>query len=166
MVLCVAAFVAFRALFAVQAESVPLRSAPAEAAATAGATAAASTAPPSAAPASAEAGTARLTVHVTGAVASPGVYELPAGARVDDAIRAAGGWREDGDEPALNLAQPLQDGQQVYAPIVGQQPPAAGGAVTDGGGATAVGMVNLNSADAGQLETLPGIGPALASPAD
>ncbi len=100
---------------------------------------------------------APLVVHVTGAVATPGVYELSAGSRIDDAIAAAAGLRLDADESALNRAQVLADGQQVYVPALGEA--ARPG---DGGPAPGPPLVNLNTATAGELETLPGIGPSLA----
>lgn len=99
-----------------------------------------------------------VTVHVTGAVGVPGVYELPLGARVDDAIAIAGGLTPDAQESSLNRAQVLVDAQQVYVPAVGEAEPAAGG--TAGGGVP--GPVNVNTASAAQLEELPGVGPALA----
>lgn len=96
-----------------------------------------------------------LVVHVAGAVAAPGVYELPMGSRVRDAIAAAGGPAEGADLDSLNLAALLSDGEKVHVPKAGE---AAG---SDGAGA-AQGKLNLNSATARQLETLPGIGPVLA----
>ncbi|NCD16769.1 MAG: ComEA family DNA-binding protein [Actinobacteria bacterium] len=103
------------------------------------------------------AGTA--TVHVTGAVTVPGVYVLTLGARVDDAIAAAGGLTADADESALNRAQVLTDAQQVYVPVEGEAPAPAAGA---GAGAAPSGTINLNTASAAELEELPGVGPALA----
>jgi competence protein ComEA len=140
--------------------------------------AAAPTAPvavPPAAPASspepAQTG-ARLLVHVAGRVGDPGVVELPAGARVGDAVTAAGGADDDADLSAVNLARPVGDGEQVYVPAVGEEPPPpAGGAVgsgaapePDGGsaGGSAGGTVDLNTATLAELQTLPGVGPVLA----
>lgn len=100
--------------------------------------------------------TPRLFVHVAGAVRSPGLYRLPEGARVDDAIGAAGGPLEDADLDALNLAQALQDGDKVLVPAVG------GSTAPAAAGEQASSLVNLNTATAGELESLPGIGPALA----
>jgi competence protein ComEA len=105
-----------------------------------------------------------LVVHVAGAVATPGVHALPAGARVVDAIDAAGGLIDGADGARLNLAAPLTDGARVYVPTVGEEPPpvAMGGAVgSDGGGSG--GPVDLNTADAAALEALPGVGPATAA---
>lgn len=105
-----------------------------------------------------------VVVHVAGEVAEPGLVELGAGARVADAIAAAGGATETADLDALNLAAPLVDGQQVYVPAEGEVPPAVSGpgAGTDSGTGTGGALVDVNTADATALETLPGIGPALA----
>ena len=110
-------------------------------------------------PTAAATGTAGLYVHVSGAVRAPGLYLLPAGARVVDAIAAAGGFADDADRDGVNLARPVDDGEQLPVPRVGEAPPAVGS--TTGAGASN-GRVDLNSADAALLETLPRIGPALA----
>lgn len=112
-----------------------------------------------------------IYVHVTGAVYRPGVYRLAQGDRVLDAVRRAVP-RPNADVEALNLAQPLEDGQKVVVPArlsaQGQIPAGAGNPfavpVAQGGsisGATG-GRLNINTADAAALETLPGVGPALA----
>ncbi len=98
------------------------------------------------------AGTAEVTVHVAGAVAQPGVYVLETGARVADAVEAAGGATPESDTGAINLARLVVDGEQVYVPAVGEA----------GASDTARGLLNLNTADAVALEGLPGIGPVLA----
>ncbi len=121
-------------------------------------------APSSASPAS---GGQDVVVHVTGAVVSPGVVHLPAGSRVTDALTAAGGPSADADTSQINLARPLADGEQVRVPRAGedasawdaQAPTAATGTP---GASPGQGQVNINTADAGELERLPGIGPALA----
>jgi competence protein ComEA len=94
-------------------------------------------------------------VHVVGQVKNPGLYELPAGDRILDAVAAAGGFAPGADQADLNLAQVIEDGQQI---VVAEQG-AVGVAVP---GATAGGKVDLNTADETALETLDGIGPALA----
>lgn len=110
--------------------------------------------------------TTQLVIDVAGKVRHPGVYRLPSGSRVDDAVRAAGGARGHADLSSLNLAALLVDGQQVS---VGVPPAAGGGAVAGAGGAvgdTASGgppatVVDLNTATLEQLETLPRVGPVL-----
>lgn len=102
-----------------------------------------------------------LVVHVAGAVHAPGVVEVPVGTRVGEALDAAGGASDDADLDALNLAAPVADGQQVYVPREGEAVPApvAGGGAPTGPSGT---LVDLNTADVSALDTLPGIGPALA----
>lgn len=97
---------------------------------------------------------ARITVHVSGSVARPGLVSLAADARVADAIRAAGGALPGALLSGLNLAAPLADGQQVVVPSAMQ-----GGAMAMG--ATG-GRVHVNVADVTTLEDLPGVGPVLA----
>ncbi|MAP64539.1 MAG: competence protein ComEA [Microbacterium sp.] len=96
-----------------------------------------------------------LYIHVSGAVAKPGLYVLEPDARVMDAIAAAGGLTGDGDSAAVNLARPLGDGEQLHVPEVGESPSPPTSAGVGGG------PVDLNTADVATLETLPGIGPAL-----
>ncbi len=104
-----------------------------------------------------------LIVHVAGWVEEPGVYELPEGSRVIDALEAAGGSKRGAELAALNLAAPLTDGQQVLVPRAadvqtGGTVPAAGASTTGG-----TSLVNINSASLEELETLPGIGEVLAA---
>ena len=104
-----------------------------------------------------------IVVHVDGAVARPGVHELPAGSRVADAIGAAGGLTGHADSARLNLAEPMIDGSRLWVPTVGEarEPsvvratPAATPAGGDQIGATAV-PVDINTADAAALQSLPG----------
>ena len=110
-----------------------------------------STAPATAAP-------ALIFVHILGQVNSPGLYEFPVGARGVDAVAAAGGFAKNADQSGLNLARVLSDGEQIIVPKKGEAPPSTGIGTTPAPGA----LVNLNTADQTALETLPGIGPALA----
>lgn len=100
-------------------------------------------------------------VHVVGQVQHPGLYELAAGSRVVDAVAAAGGFTSTADQAALNLAQVVEDGQQIVVAVQGAAP-AQSSTGAAGAGAAAGGTVDINSADATALETLDGIGPALA----
>lgn len=110
-----------------------------------------------------EVGTAPLLVHVLGAVARPGLVELGAGARVVDAVAAAGGFTAQADPAGVNLARPVVDGEQLMVLAIGEVPAPAGAAGAAGGGAPAGdGLVHLNTADLAELDTLPRIGPALA----
>ncbi len=107
--------------------------------------------------------TPALLVHVLGAVAEPGIVELAVGARVVDAIAAAGGLAADADPAGVNLARLLVDGEQLVVPREGEVPPPPAGAVASGTGGTADGgRVSINRADVAALDTLPRIGPALA----
>ena len=112
--------------------------------------------------AAAEVGTAPLLVHVLGAVARPGLVELSAGARVVDAVAAAGGFTAEADPAGVNLARPVVDGEQLVVLAVGQAPPPSTGGASGGSAAGGDGLVHLNTADVAALDTLPRIGPALA----
>jgi competence protein ComEA len=122
--------------------------------------------PPSSGPAGDTGGP--VVVHVAGAVAQPGVVELPEDSRVIDAVEAAGGGLPEADLDRLNLAARLIDGQRVLVQKVGDPtPPAEPGAAPPGGteagtDAAAPGLINVNTATQAELETLPGIGPVLA----
>ena len=100
-----------------------------------------------------------LVIDVTGEVFSPGVYELPAGSRVIDAIKAAGGARPKAALSELNLARIIKDGEQIYV-----DPIYTAGSPTRVGSKAAVprGPININRANASDLDSLDGIGPVIA----
>lgn len=102
-----------------------------------------------------------LTVHVSGAVRSPGVIAIPHGARVGDVIVAAGGARWSADLDAINLARPVADGEQVRLPFQGE----LAGPYSQSTGAPhgEPGVLDINTASADDLTNLPGIGPTRAS---
>jgi competence protein ComEA len=108
------------------------------------------------------AGGGRVTVHVAGAVHRPGVYRLAPGARVDDALRRAGGPRPRADLTAVNLAAKLEDGRQVLVPERGAAPAPPAGATATAGASAPAQPVNLNTATLEQLDTLDGVGPGIA----
>ncbi len=105
-----------------------------------------------------------IVVDVRGAVHNPGVYTLPAGSRVQDALTRAGEVTSDADTRSLNLARRLNDGEQLYVPRYGEATPLppptpARGAPTP---TRLASKININTASVAELDTLPGIGPALA----
>lgn len=120
----------------------------------------------------------RLLVHVAGQVGAPGVVEVPAGARVIDAVEAAGGFTPEADQTVLNLARHVVDGEQMWVGRPGETPPASAASPpsagmpsltgdasgTDAGasGGLAAQPLNLNAATQADLESLPGIGPVTA----
>ena len=102
----------------------------------------------------------RCLVHICGAVKEPGVYSLPEGSRVVDAIRAAGGLTQDASERDVNQASVVADGMQIVVPTL-EEVKSGGytwGAAAKGGGESEDGLVDINTADAALLMTLPGIG--------
>ena len=101
-----------------------------------------------------------IVVDVAGKVVRPGIYRLPPDARVYDAVQAAGGPRAGVDTASINLAAPLQDGEQVVVGVPGAAP-LAGAPAQSGAGTSAPAPGDLNTATLEQLETLPGVGPVL-----
>jgi competence protein ComEA len=99
-----------------------------------------------------------VVVDVEGAVLRPGIYRLPTGARIADAIERAGGTTRRADRALVNLAAPLADGEQVLVPRAGLAGVTASGA----SGPSPAAPVDLNSATVEQLDTLPGVGPVTA----
>jgi competence protein ComEA len=120
-----------------------------------------SAAPSTSASAAGSATSGSVTVDVSGKVRRPGVTTLPVGSRVVDALRKAGGARRGVDLSGLNLARVLVDGEQI---LVGRGAPGGGIAagVSTSAPDPAGGLVNLNTATAEQLDTLPGVGPVTA----
>jgi competence protein ComEA len=108
-------------------------------------------------PSSSDAAPAELAVYVTGAVFEPGVCYLPQGSRVEQALQAAGGPKPEADLDRVNLARRVRDEEQIYVPAVGEESVPAQPGSSSGGD-----LINLNTATPAELETLPGVGPALA----
>ncbi|WP_248873304.1 helix-hairpin-helix domain-containing protein [Clavibacter nebraskensis] len=115
--------------------------------------------------ASADGARTPIYVHVVGAVVSPGLFPLAPGSRVVDALAAAHGFADGADTAGVNLARVLSDGEQLVVPRQGETPTAApaGPAVGGAGSASPSAPVDLNTATAEQLETLPRVGPSLAA---
>lgn len=112
---------------------------------------------------------ATAVVHLVGAVRKPGVYSLPLGSRVLDAVKLAGGLAKDAAPDAINLAAQIRDGEQIRIPRRDESArlPAVGTPLpvtSDGSGGVGAqpGKINVNTAEQAQLEELPGIGPSLA----
>lgn len=114
---------------------------------------------------------ASIFVHIDGAVVAPGVYELTGSTgalpRVNDAVIAAGGLAGDADTSALNLAAVLSDGEKIHVPRQGEamapEQTSSGPASGSDGGAFSSGVININTATAEELDSLPGIGPSTAA---
>lgn len=104
---------------------------------------------------------ARLFVHIDGAVNAPGVYELLEGSRVNDAVGAAGGLREDADTTSINLAAEVTDGEKIHVPAVGELVTTSP-ADEKGLGASDTALININTADVAELDELPGVGESTA----
>lgn len=111
---------------------------------------------------------ASIFVHIDGAVVVPGVYELTgAHPRVNDAVMAAGGLAEDADTSALNLAAVLSDGEKIHVPRQGEavatEQTSSGAASRPDTGQSSSGVININTATAEELDSLPGVGPSTAA---
>jgi len=126
------------------------------------ATAPPATAPPADGPNQSAEASVTMYVHVAGGVRRPGLYTLPEGARIADALEAAQGPVRKADLDLINLAQPVADGIQVYVPRRGESAPAAAATSRSSpeGGQS---LVDVNTADQVALETIPGIGPVKAA---
>ncbi len=108
---------------------------------------------------------ANITVYVTGAVNKPGMVTVKEGARVGDAVNTCGGLLPTADQERINMAQVLKDGEQVKVPERKTAPTASFKGSEQKAGSTAKengGLININTADEKELDSLPGIGPAMA----
>lgn len=110
----------------------------------------------------------KIYVEIKGSIAQPNVYQVAADARINDLVKLAGGLTKDADSRQINLAQPLQDGMSIYVPKKGEDllvqeqtdPPATSSAIGEAG---VPNKINLNQADATQLQQVSGIGPKKAA---
>lgn len=110
---------------------------------------------------------AAIVVDVRGAVAKPGVYTLPPGSRVQDALALAGDVLSHAETRGINLARKLNDGEQIYVPTVAEATLTPAAALTKGerqptATKTPLGKININTATVAELDVLPGIGPSIA----
>jgi competence protein ComEA len=107
-----------------------------------------------------------IQVHVGGAVLAAGVYTLPVGSRVLDAVEAAGGFSLQANTEGINLAAYLEDGERIQIPILAATPAPSKNTeieiTSDFKPVDNINLINLNTANQQELETLPGIGPVLA----
>ncbi|SDA50428.1 competence protein ComEA [Butyrivibrio sp. INlla18] len=105
-----------------------------------------------------------MVIYICGAVVSPGVYELPLGSRVNDAVIAAGGFSAEADHNYVNLAEPISDGIKIQIPTVQEvstmQPVISGNFLNSDLGS---GLININRASKEDLKTIPGIGDGIAT---
>jgi competence protein ComEA len=101
-----------------------------------------------------------IVIHITGAVPRPGVYALPEGARVQDAISAAGGFLAEAEKAGINLARLVDDGEQLDVPYGAGFSPVI--PTLDAVAPLAIEVININTASSAELESLPGIGPTTA----
>ncbi|MBL8047148.1 MAG: helix-hairpin-helix domain-containing protein [Chthonomonas sp.] len=113
-----------------------------------------------------------MVVQIGGSVRNPGTYKLAPGARMEDAVAQAGGLRKDADQDGVNLAKRVRDGERIYVPSLGEETPPAMTYVPDGAATPSyspprnsgpTGPISINTANQADLESLPGIGPAMAT---
>lgn len=119
--------------------------------------------------------TEKIVVHIMGAVKNEGILELNEGARVSDAINSAGGLAEDADMSKINLAYVLEDGVKIRIPSINDEPTEeyittdgveiveSSSQTTQNGGNSKSGLININTANETELDSLPGIGPSIAA---
>ena len=119
--------------------------------------------------------TEKIAVHIMGAVKNEGIVELNEGARVSDAINSAGGLAEDADMSKINLAYVLEDGVKIRIPSIndehteeyittdGVEIVESSSQTTQNGGNSKSGLININTANETELDSLPGIGPSIAA---
>jgi len=112
---------------------------------------------PSASPAEVKIQKPSIYVHIVGQVHYPGIYSLEVGSRLIDAIVASGGFLPKADQASVNLARQLSDGEQIFVLAVGQTVSDFSGSIASGSG-----LISVNRASQAELESLPGVGPALA----
>ena len=105
-----------------------------------------------------------MVIYICGAVVSPGVYELPVGSRVNDAVLAAGGFSAEADHNYVNLAEPISDGIKIQIPTVQEvstMQPEISGSFSNPDSSS--GLININRASKEELKTIPGIGDGIAT---
>lgn len=114
-----------------------------------------------------------IVIHITGSITNPGIVKLQEGARIIDAIEAAGGLTQEADTARINLAYSIEDGQKIYIPSIHDPKESeqreeyitseAGQEVIKEGESTKTNLVNINTAKQTELETIPGVGPSTAT---
>lgn len=104
---------------------------------------------------------AKIVIQIDGAVNKPGVYELAFGARVNDAISAAGGLNAEADQTRINLAAKVADGQKVMIAKIGE-PTSTTSSTSSKSTTSSTSLININTGSASDLDKLPGVGPATA----
>ena len=120
------------------------------------------TAPPAVSASVSASASAEIVIDVAGKVRHPGLYRLAPGARIDDAVKAAGGALPGVSLTSLNLAAKVSDGQQILVGVSAPTATSAAGGTAPTAGDSSPGPVNLNTADLNTLQNLPGVGPVTA----